>query len=365
MCWFRAKNNSPIIYFSLPKTASSYLFYALKASDNYRESVIKEWGYLAKLSKIGPTTFFDRKNKFFDNEDEKSCWRNRYNTLCQFLDFYKDKPYSQYAIDQLDLLHKLVFSDHSIQDYLNIFQTTQYFQVDFSTNNYLIRTEKLIEINKNNPIYICSLRPFLPQLVSFIHETFAYSGDKSINHVSLDIPFNEHEINQQHIDRFIPKLHQWLVLSIKKYNQEDDCDTFNEVYKFYYPTNAIRLQQKLLNSKAKNVLYINSSKVRDALPFIFDFLNDKGINVGKINIDSFTDKKVRKKSENVMMKIFYNKEIRKLVWQLHESAKSYYNNNYNFLNVPIEFFFPFSLNKTDDFLKKASEADNNIFNSVL
>lgn len=360
----------PIINFSPPKTSTSALYFAFNNFENYQQVSIKEWVYLYLLSALGETSYSDRFAKFYGTRAHEQWWKNIYISHIKHLQYFLEHESSEYCLEQIKHTQKLIFENHSIDNYLNLFKNnSSRFLVDFDVRNHQISPNFFQGLLNKAPdlVAFCGVRPFISLLVSRIHEIFAWSvvnrsEDMMLNTIDANL------ISSTEYNDFIEALIVSLSI-VKQYYKGMGDDLLSDSYapfdliepvdkSNHYSLNSnkidcINLSRTLIKStdyikifrllKPINyeVLYFNPARIISSLGDFQFFLNKKGVKTGNLN-KNICGSRVRESSNIVIDKILSSKEIRLILYEVYECAQSYYRNNVdrNMLNI----IFPEILN---------------------
>ena len=168
----------PVVFFSPPKTLSTFLYFGLNAFAEYQRTAVKEWRYLRHLCSLGPTTFRDRQ-AYFSETVAFSDWRTIMRSLSSQISELGDGALCEEVLTELRHSDALLFSDHSFDGYAELFRIDPTkFLVDLDTTNFFVSTrflKRLVE-KCERIVLLLPVRPFIPHLVSWFGESFAWFG---------------------------------------------------------------------------------------------------------------------------------------------------------------------------------------------
>lgn len=367
--------NTPIVYVGPPKTSTSYLYYAYAACSNYQQVAVKEWRYLNCLYNYGQTSYSDRLGVYYDSAAFHSNWRSIYVSYLAHLNYLADKPSNDYVLAQLRHTNKLIFSKHSISEYVKLFDISHgRFVVDLNPLNGLTSSDFLVELAKVSPgvIFVSGFRPFVTHITSLVHEVYAwYLGRESkdldnavdknserkyediynfglyvvdVLKVTADLYGSSNEEEVEALQR---------LLAVKSLHQKIGESTYEEqvqhrAVNFYLHTNNHLRTSKIKKCKSNRVGFIpfNSTKISD--PSVFDeYLKSHerfGVDLGVIN-NEIKNKKVRESFGELINKIFSISGVKTALLGLEESASNYHKSR---LSAEFyRFLFP-SINRLND-----------------
>lgn len=357
----------PVIYFGPPKTSSTCLYHAFTAFPNYLQVGTKEWVYLLPLDVLGELDYADRFGRLHGTRAFMKWWKNIYVSYIEHLKHFVQHPSSEYCQAQLEHGHHLIFDRHSVENYLGLFGVGEgRFTVDFCVRNVAVSKQLVSQIKSKAPdaIFLVGMRPFLPLLVSRMHEHFVWFSE-SKTHIA-EIAIDEARVNDSEIVRFSDLLNEALDHLCEFYSDgravavsetetrarwlgsKDAVEATGLVepadvryarsmaHGMYITTNYVDIIAKL-DSNPEQAIFFNSVKVPHFLNELEPELRRRGLGTGGFIAQKKTPR-IRESSASVVDRLLAHDAISGKLQAIVHAAKGFFRKRVDARTF--EFLFP-------------------------
>jgi hypothetical protein len=359
----------PVIYFGPPKTSSTFLYHAFTAFPNYLRVGTKEWAYLRPLDVLGELDYVDRFGRLHGTRAFRG-WRNIYVSYIEHLKHFVQHPSSEYCQSQLDHGHRLIFDRHSVDHYLDLFRVgKERFVVDFCVRNFAISSQLVSQIRSQAPdaVFLVGMRPFVPLLVSSMHEYFVWFAQTKTR--SAEVAIDQSRVNDDELLQFGRLVSLALDQVLELYERGGPCPSSERATQaekmlqmigmesldttglndrseqdyvavlvnwFYGNTNYVDIIAKLTSSP-EQVIFFNAVKVPDHLPELESELRRRGVQTGGY-VDQGAAKRIRESSSSVVNRLLADEGVSAKIRMIARVAEGYFRRRVDPLTAA--FFFP-------------------------
>ena len=239
------------------------------------------------------------------------------------MNFYIDKSISREGLINLKNSFDIIFEDYSVDNYLKKFKADGKFIVDFSINNFLCKEQLTAISKKTDVIFLISLRPFLPHLISLLHEKIShyFMANKILN-ISDDFIMPKNF--KDHFKKIKPQIIESLIITIKLYKKNLSYNSYiqkindseininlginnkSDDDNYYSATNNILIFNSISKIQLKkNSIIFNSKNVTKNLPEILNRINEKGVDIGDVNKSKIIKTSIRNSSPELIENFFF------------------------------------------------------------